>query len=97
MQWAGYNYIRTSWEPAEHLKHHRDLVNEFHQKRQDRPQELGYRVGCGDMEDTEADLTFHCTLFVDFLLFSFDWISAKYNGVGTGFTTYQWRWSFPVH
>ena len=48
------------------------------------------------MEDTEAVWTSHCTLFLHLLLFSFDWISARYNGVGTGFTTYQWRWSFPV-
>ena len=48
------------------------------------------------MEDTEAVWMFHCTLFLHFLLFSFDWISARYNDVGAGFTTHQWRWSFPV-
>jgi len=97
VQWAGYNHIRTSWEPAEHLKNALDLVDDFHRERPDRPREKGYRVGGGGTEDTEAFWTFYCTLFLHFLLFSLDWISARYNGVGTGLTTYQWRWSFPVH
>jgi len=29
--WAGYNYVRTSWEPAENLENAQELVNEFHQ------------------------------------------------------------------
>ena len=39
IQWAGYNHIRTSWEPAEHLEHARDLVDEYHRERPDRPRE----------------------------------------------------------
>jgi hypothetical protein len=31
VQWAGYNYVRTSWEPAENLENAQELVNEFHQ------------------------------------------------------------------
>jgi hypothetical protein len=30
VQWAGYAYIHTSWEPAEYLKNSPDLVSEFH-------------------------------------------------------------------
>jgi hypothetical protein len=39
VQWAGYNNISTSWEPAEHHKHARDLVDVFHRQRPDRPRE----------------------------------------------------------
>ena len=39
VQWAGYNHIRTSWEPAENLENARDLVDEFHRERPDRPRE----------------------------------------------------------
>jgi len=39
IQWAGYNHIRTSCEPAEHLENARDLVDEFHRERPDRPRE----------------------------------------------------------
>jgi len=31
VQWAGYNYVRTSWEPAENLENAQELVNKFHQ------------------------------------------------------------------
>jgi len=31
VQWAGYNYVRTSWEPADNLENAQELVNEFHQ------------------------------------------------------------------
>jgi len=37
IQWAGYNHIRTSWEPAEHLENDQDLIDEFHREHQDRP------------------------------------------------------------
>jgi len=47
------------------------------------------------MEDTEAVWTFHCTLFLHFLLFSFDWILARYNGVGTGFYHLPMEVEFP--
>jgi len=60
-QWAGYNDIYTSWEPAELLENTSYLGNEFHRERPDRPRESGYRVGGGDMKDTEAVWTFHCT------------------------------------
>jgi hypothetical protein len=30
VQWAGYNYIRTSWEPAENLENAQELVDGFH-------------------------------------------------------------------
>jgi hypothetical protein len=39
VQWAGYNHIRTSWEPAEHLETGQDRVNVFHRERPDRPRE----------------------------------------------------------
>jgi len=39
MQWAGYNNIRTIWEPAEHLGTARDLVDEFHGEHLLRPWE----------------------------------------------------------
>ena len=42
VQWAGYNHIRTRWEPPEQLKNARDLVDECHQERPDRPREYGY-------------------------------------------------------
>jgi hypothetical protein len=32
VQWAGYNYIRTSWEPAENLKNAPELVAKFHKE-----------------------------------------------------------------
>jgi hypothetical protein len=30
VQWAGYNYLRTTWEPAKNLENAQDLVDEFH-------------------------------------------------------------------
>jgi hypothetical protein len=30
VQWAGYDYIRTFWEPAENLNHSQELVDEYH-------------------------------------------------------------------
>ena len=30
IQWAGYNHIRTSWEPAEHHENGQDLFDEFY-------------------------------------------------------------------
>jgi hypothetical protein len=49
------------------------------------------------MEDKEAVRTFDSTWFLHILLFSFDWIWARYNGVGIHFTTFQGRQSFPMH
>jgi truncated hemoglobin YjbI len=37
VQWAGYNYIRTSWEPAENLEHAQELVDGFHRENPDKP------------------------------------------------------------
>ena len=39
VHWAGYNHIHTSWQLAEHLTNARDLVDEFHRQRPDRPLE----------------------------------------------------------
>jgi hypothetical protein len=30
VQWAGYNYLRTTWEPAQNLENARELVDAFH-------------------------------------------------------------------
>ena len=30
VQWAGYNYLRTTWEPADNLENAAELVGEFH-------------------------------------------------------------------
>ena len=30
VQWAGYNYLRTTWEPADNLENVAELVGEFH-------------------------------------------------------------------
>ncbi len=30
VQWAGYNYLRTTWEPASNLENAQQLVDEFH-------------------------------------------------------------------
>jgi hypothetical protein len=38
-QWAGYNHIPASWEPAEQIKNAGDLVDEFHRESPDRPRE----------------------------------------------------------
>jgi hypothetical protein len=32
VQWAGYNYVRTSWEPAENLENAAELLEEFHRE-----------------------------------------------------------------
>ena len=37
VQWAGYNHIQTSWEPAENLENAPDLIAEFHAKHPDKP------------------------------------------------------------
>jgi hypothetical protein len=37
VQWAGYDYIRTSWEPAEYLANAPDLVAEFHKAYPEKP------------------------------------------------------------
>jgi hypothetical protein len=37
IQWAGYNHIRTSLEPADNLEHAQELVNEFHRKHPGKP------------------------------------------------------------
>ena len=30
VQWAAYNYLQTTWEPASNLENAQDLVDEFH-------------------------------------------------------------------
>jgi hypothetical protein len=37
VQWAGYNYVRTSWEPAENLKNAAELLEEFHRENPAKP------------------------------------------------------------
>jgi hypothetical protein len=37
VQWAGYSYVRTSWEPAENLEGARELVEEFHRDHPEKP------------------------------------------------------------
>ena len=37
VQWVGYDYIRTSWEPAENLEHSKDLVEEYHSENPRKP------------------------------------------------------------
>ena len=39
VQWAGYNYLRTSWEPAENLGNAQELVDEFHQDQPNKPRQ----------------------------------------------------------
>jgi len=39
IQWAGYNHICTSWEPAEHLENARNVVDESYRERLDWPRE----------------------------------------------------------
>ena len=37
VQWAGYDYIRTSWEPAEYLANSPELITEFHTAYPEKP------------------------------------------------------------
>ena len=37
VQWAGYNHIQTSWEPAENLENAPDIVEEFHRDNPTKP------------------------------------------------------------
>jgi hypothetical protein len=37
VQWAGYNYVRTSWEPAENLKDAAELLEEFQRENPAKP------------------------------------------------------------
>jgi hypothetical protein len=37
VQWAGYSYIRTSWESAENLGNEQELVDEFHREHPRKP------------------------------------------------------------
>jgi hypothetical protein len=37
VQWAGYNYVRTSWEPAENLENAAELLEEFHRENPAKP------------------------------------------------------------
>jgi hypothetical protein len=37
VQWAGYNYLRTSWEPAENLGNAQELVDEIHREQPNKP------------------------------------------------------------
>jgi len=44
IQWASYNHIRTSCEPAEPLGNAKDLLDKFHREGPDWPLQLGHRV-----------------------------------------------------
>jgi hypothetical protein len=37
VQWAGYGYVRTSWEQAENLGNALELVDEFHRSHARKP------------------------------------------------------------
>jgi len=37
VQWAGYNYIHTSWEPFENLENAQELINDFHRDHPHKP------------------------------------------------------------
>jgi hypothetical protein len=37
VQWAGYSYIHTSWEPAKNLENAQELVDQFHQELPNKP------------------------------------------------------------
>ena len=37
VQWSGYNYLRTTWEPAQNLDNAHELIDEFHIAHPDRP------------------------------------------------------------
>ena len=37
VQWAGYNHIQTSWEPAENLENAAETVEEFHRENPQKP------------------------------------------------------------
>jgi hypothetical protein len=37
VQWAGYNYVRTSWEPAENPENAAELLEEFHRENPAKP------------------------------------------------------------
>ena len=37
VQWAGYAYIRTTWEPADNLENCDELVAEFHEVHPEKP------------------------------------------------------------
>jgi RNase H-like domain found in reverse transcriptase/Reverse transcriptase (RNA-dependent DNA polymerase)/Integrase zinc binding domain/Chromo (CHRromatin Organisation MOdifier) domain/Integrase core domain len=41
VQWAGYDYVRTSWEPAENLENATELVEEFHRENPGKPKPSG--------------------------------------------------------
>jgi hypothetical protein len=38
VQWAGYTYIRTTWEPAENLENAADLIADYHRANPTKPQ-----------------------------------------------------------
>jgi len=44
----------------------------------------------------EAVWTFHCTCFFTSFSSLLIGLWPAINGIGMGFTTYGWRWSFPV-
>jgi len=37
VQWAGYNYLRTSWELFENLENAQELINDFHRDHPHKP------------------------------------------------------------
>jgi len=81
VQWAGYSYVRTSWEQAENLGNAQELVDEFHRGHPRKPR------GWLDLE--EWDWTFSMGFY-----FSYG-SRAGINGVGTGFYHLPLEVEFP--
>jgi len=73
IQWAGYRYVRTSWEPADNLGNAQELVNEFHQ---DQPMKPGWWL---DLEEWDWTVSAGVLLF---LLCHGSWTGI--NGISMG-------------
>jgi len=82
IQWAGYSYVSTSWEPAENLGNEQDLVDEFHYSRKP------WRWS--DFEECNR------TSSIGFYYFLLSYGSqASINGVGMGFYHLPLEVEFP--
>jgi len=67
VQWAGYSYVRTSWQPVENLGNVQEWVDEYHRGHPRKPlQWLDGRSGMGRFRGV-------------FTLLTFIWISAQYK------------------
>jgi len=75
LQWAGYGYVRTSWEPVENLGNAHEIVDEFHRNMQ-------------KSRDSGGKGSIWSSFFLSFSD-SFDWMRSSTNGLGTGFTTFR--------